>query len=129
MKKIRSILTGFLIVLSLLALPAVIGDAVLAANTDDICKGVAAIGGGNACNNAETAGRLPAFIKTIINLLLFLIGAVAVVMIIVGGIRYTTSNGDQSKVTIAKNTIMYAVVGVVVALLSYAIVNFVVDAI
>jgi hypothetical protein len=46
-------------------------------------------------------------------------------MLIYGGIRYTISGGDSSSVTAAKNTIMYAVIGIVVALLAYAIVNFV----
>ena len=65
-------------------------------------------------------------ISTITNVLLFIIGAVSVIMIIVGGIRYTTSNGDSSAVTSAKNTILYAVVGIVIALLAYAVVNFVI---
>ena len=66
------------------------------------------------------------FIANIINILLFLIGALSVVMIIYGGIRYVISGGDSGQVTSAKNTIMYAVVGLVVAILAYAIVNFVV---
>lgn len=77
--------------------------------------------GGNASNN--NLGRL---IKNIVNILLYALGAVAVVMIVIGGIKYTTSNGDSSAVTSAKNTILYAVIGLVVALLAYAIVNFVI---
>lgn len=65
-------------------------------------------------------------IQSIVNVLLFAIGTVSVIMIIVGGIRYTTSNGDASKVTSAKNTILYSVIGLVVALLAFGIVNFVV---
>lgn len=64
--------------------------------------------------------------NTITNVLLFIIGAVSVIMLIIGGIRYTVSGGDSSAVTSAKNTILYAIVGIVVALLAYAIVNFVV---
>jgi multisubunit Na+/H+ antiporter MnhB subunit len=62
-----------------------------------------------------------------VNVLLFILGAVAVIMIVIGGIKYTTSNGDASSVTSAKNTIMYAVVGLIVALMAYAIVNFVIQ--
>lgn len=65
--------------------------------------------------------------KTITNVLLFIIGAISVIMLIIGGIRYTTSNGDSTAVTNAKNTILYAVVGIVVALLAYALVNFVIS--
>ncbi|MNY57155.1 hypothetical protein D3C86_1933160 [compost metagenome] len=49
-------------------------------------------------------------------------------MIIVSGIRYATSNGDSSAVTSAKNTLMYSVIGLIVAILAYAIVNFVLKA-
>ncbi len=48
------------------------------------------------------------------------------IMIVIGGIKYTTSNGDSSSVTSAKNTILYAVVGLIVAMMAYAIVNYVV---
>lgn len=64
--------------------------------------------------------------RTIINVMLQVLGILAVIMIIVGGIRYTISNGDASRVKAAKDTITYAVVGLIVALLSYAIVNFVI---
>ncbi len=62
----------------------------------------------------------------IVNALLFLIGAVSVVMIIYGGIRYTISGGEAKNVTAAKDTILYSVVGLVVAIMAYAIVNFVI---
>lgn len=64
-------------------------------------------------------------VKNVINLLIFIIGIISVVMIVVGGLRYTLSGGDQSGVSTAKNTILYAVVGLVVAVLAYSIVNFV----
>lgn len=64
--------------------------------------------------------------KTIVNILLFLVGAVAVIMLIFGGIRYVTSGGKQEDVTAAKNTIMYAIIGIVVAILAFAVVNFVI---
>ena len=63
--------------------------------------------------------------KTITNVLLFIIGAISVIMLIIGGIRYTVSGGDSAAVTAAKNTILYAIVGIIVALLAYAMVNFV----
>lgn len=69
---------------------------------------------------------LEANIKTITNVLLFLLGAIAVIMIIIGGIRYVTSNGDSSATKAAKDTILYAVIGLIVAILAYAIVNFVI---
>ena len=64
--------------------------------------------------------------ETVSNILLFLVGAISVIMLIIGGIRYVISGGDQNQVTGAKNTIMYAIVGIVVAFLAFAAVNFVV---
>lgn len=65
--------------------------------------------------------------RTITNVLLFILGAISVIMIIIGGLRYVISGGNATAVTAAKNTILYAIVGVIVALLAYAIVNFVLD--
>jgi hypothetical protein len=88
--------------------------------TDSVKDGIKATGQSDGTS-------LKGGIKTVTNILLFVLGAIAVIMIIIGGIRYTTSNGDSSQITSAKNTILYAVVGLVVALLAYAIVNFIVD--
>lgn len=65
--------------------------------------------------------------RTITNVLLFILGAVSVIMIIIGGLRYVISGGNSTNVTAAKNTILYAIVGVIIALLSYAIINFVLN--
>ena len=66
--------------------------------------------------------------QTIVNTLLFLVGAISVIMLIIGGIRYVVSSGDQNAVQGAKNTILYAIVGIIVAFLAYGIVRFVVRA-
>lgn len=66
--------------------------------------------------------------KVITNAALFVIGAISVLMLIYGGVRYTISGGDSKAVTDAKNTILYAIIGIIVALLAYAIVNFVLSA-
>ena len=92
---------------------------VSAAPADQIKGGVTQAGGGGETSN------LGARIKTIVNILLYILGAIAVVMIVIGGIRYTTSNGDSSAITSAKNTILYAIIGLIVAILAYSIVNFV----
>ena len=58
--------------------------------------------------------------------LLFVVGFLSVVMLIIGGIRYVISGGNSAAVTAAKNTILYAIVGLIIALFAYAIVNFVI---
>jgi ABC-type Fe3+ transport system permease subunit len=65
----------------------------------------------------------------VVNVLLFVIGAICVIMLIWGGIRYTTSAGNSANVTAAKNTIMYAIIGLVIAFLAFAIVNWVLTSI
>jgi hypothetical protein len=65
----------------------------------------------------------------VVNILLFIIGAVAVIMLIFGGVRYTLSAGREKEVEAAKNTILYAIIGIVVAFLAYAVVNWVIGAI
>lgn len=70
-------------------------------------------------------GDMGVFSK-ISSVLLFIVGAIAVIMIVIGGLRYVISGGDASQVQSAKNTILYALVGVIVAILAYAAVNFVI---
>ena len=65
------------------------------------------------------------FVTTITNVLLFVVGALSVIMLIIGGLRYVVSGGNASAVTAAKNTVLYAIVGLVVAFLAYSIINFV----
>ena len=65
-------------------------------------------------------------VTTVINIILYVLGSLAVLVIIYSGILYVMSGGDANNVTKAKNTLMYAVIGLVVALLAYAIVNFVI---
>ena len=65
-------------------------------------------------------------VRNVINVLMMLLGAIAVIVIIYGGFPYVTSQGDAAKVTAAKRTILYAVIGIIVALLAYAIVQFVI---
>ncbi|MFZ1257929.1 MAG: pilin [Candidatus Saccharimonas sp.] len=64
--------------------------------------------------------------QKVTDVLLFVIGAVSVIMLIIGGIRYTISQGDSNAITTAKNTILYAIIGLVVAILAYAAVHFVI---
>jgi len=64
--------------------------------------------------------------KQVTNVLLYVIGAISVIMLVIGGVRYTISGGDQKQVEAAKNTILYAIVGIIVAILAYAVVNFVI---
>ena len=76
------------------------------------------------CNLEKDDSLIPT-LNVIINVVLGILGLVAVIVIILGGVQYTLSTGDANKVKKAKDTILYGVVGLVIALLAFAIVNFV----
>ena len=84
--------------------------------------GLGATGGASGLAG-DTDGN--SVVTMIVNIMLWLIGILAVIMLIFGGIKYATSAGDTTKVTSAKNTIMYAVIGLVIAVFSWAIVSWV----
>ena len=81
----------------------------------------------NSGKEVKGGVKVKSTVGSIVNWLLFAIGAIAVIMIVWGGIKFATSAGDSNKVTAAKNTILYAVIGLAVAVLAFAIVNFVVS--
>ena len=120
--------------LTLLAVPAFALSVagVFAVPTYAACDTAGGLSGAAECAKSEDQ---PADLfadggafQDITDVLLFIIGAVSVVMLIIGGIRYTISQGDSSAVTGAKNTILYAVIGLVVAILAYAVIHYVIGA-
>ena len=126
MQSNKAIIAGILVV----PMCALIVGLFVPENALAMCiPGLYDINNGAACaQGTGTNGVLfgPTGIFTsIVNTALFVIGAIAVLMLIYGGIRYTISGGDEKAITAAKNTILYAIVGIVVAVLAYAIINFV----
>lgn len=69
--------------------------------------------------------NLETLIARVINIFSVIIGVVAVIMLIYGGFRYITSAGNDAGVQAAKNTIIYAIIGLVVVALAQVIVKFV----
>ncbi len=108
-----------------------VGTVAPAAYAQDPCDDISGgIGGGADCAQPDSGATSlfgeSGIFKTVVNILLFIVGAIAVIMLVIGGIRYVVSGGDQSAVTSAKNTILYAIVGIIVAFLAWAAVDFVV---
>ena len=101
---------------SLVSLP------VYADSRDEAQNGAKLVDGGSGSNQ-----NLPDIITTIINVMLFIAAALAVIMIIYGGIRYITAHGDEKQVKVAKDTIVYSVAGLIIAILAYALVTFILD--
>lgn len=119
MKKIKYIFASLAMVLSLgLMSPIVVG-----AQEVDPCEVDL---NGYLCKHA--GDDLMTYVSDIVNTVIYVLGFLAVVMLIYAGVMYVTSAGDANKVAKAKNTIMYAVIGLVIAILSYAVVNFVISA-
>lgn len=90
------------------------------------CGSNISLTGGN-CDVSSGTTRVEETIRTLINVFSIIVGAVAVVMIIFGGFRYITSGGDSGNIGSAKNTILYAIVGLVIVAIAQAIVQFVLN--
>ena len=100
----------------------------LAANYD-VCSSGASDEVKKAAGCSGNANQLPDVIQGILNAIIAVSGIIAVVYVIIGGINYMTSNGDAGKLEKAKKTIFYAVIGLAVTTLAFAIVNWTIDAI
>lgn len=99
---------------------------VYASAKDDVCNGLATTGSG--CDKGsvnEANSSVNNAIRTVINILSLVVGVVAVIMIMIGGLKYVMSSGDSANITSAKNTILYAIIGLVVVAFAQAIVRFV----
>ncbi len=121
-KTLRTLLVAAMIVLGL-ALFISTPEASAQSALDEAC----AADPGSALCNEGSGGSVESIIALVVNTLLFVVGTISVIMIIVGGIRYTLSAGDGNAIKGAKDTILYAVIGLVVAFASYAIINWVLD--
>ncbi|MDQ3064758.1 MAG: pilin [bacterium] len=86
------------------------------------CEGIGAIGGD--CQQGDSGIR--GLVGSVINILSWIVGIAAVIMVIVGGLKYVLSSGDANGITSAKNTILYAVIGLVVASLAQVLVRYVI---
>lgn len=125
MKHITALYISIMAVFSLLLVPVVATTTVSAQTPkEQICKGINNSDSGSC--NTSGSNNLQAFIRNIINILLFIIGSIAVIMVIIGGLRYVISGGDSSQTKSAKDTVLYAIIGLIVAAMSYALVNFIV---
>lgn len=120
MKILRNLIASLAVIagLSFVAVPAGAVDVFSGA-----CNGVT---NNTVCNATTTDTSVSKIIKNVVNVLLYLLGAAAVIVIVIAGIMYVSSGGETTSVTKAKNMLLYAVVGLVIALLAYAIVNFVI---
>ena len=92
---------------------------------DSVCAGVELTGG--SCDAPAGGLTVNKILETVINILSMVVGVVAVIMVIIGGLKYITSGGDSTSTNNAKNTILYALIGLVIVALAQVIVRFVLN--
>jgi len=128
MKRLLSVVSISLALWGVLGVLPLTAAGVMAAtpasqSRDQACIGIGIASGSDGCGDG--GAEVNNVITSVINLLTIVIGALAVIMIIVAGARFITSGGDASKVSGAKNAIVFALVGLVVVILAQMIVHFV----
>lgn len=120
--------------LSLMA-PVLVPVAIGTASADikgSLCQGINNAASGDNSQGCGTAGQggtvdLSSIAQKIVNIFSVVVGIVAVIMIIYGGFRYITSGGESGRVGSAKNTLIYAIIGLIVVALAQIIVHFVIN--
>jgi predicted cobalt transporter CbtA len=135
-KKLQMLTASLLVTFGLASAFAFVGVVPVSAQLDGPGCDEGGISGGLNCGSAavdeegandEAGERVDSIIKTVINIFSIVVGVVSVIMIIIGGLKYITSGGDSGNVTGAKNTILYAIIGLVVVALAQIIVRFVLE--
>lgn len=141
LKKVKTLIftlsASIMLLVPAVAMPVMVHAAAAAAPTADInnslCGGsnleFSDTANANACNTLtnNSVSSINKIVALVINIFSVIVGIVAVIMIIVGGIRYVTSGGNDQSVASAKNTILYAIIGLVVVGLAQIIVKFVLN--
>jgi cytochrome bd-type quinol oxidase subunit 2 len=131
LKRFRKTLATFAAALAMVVVPAMVPVAVSAqtsATGDPLkCGTTLKVDDTTGCDISQGTTGINNIITNIVNIFSIIVGIVSVIMIIYGGFRYVTSGGDSGNVSSAKNTIIYAVIGLVVVALAQFIVQFVLD--
>jgi cytochrome bd-type quinol oxidase subunit 2 len=131
LKKIRNVIVSLVTAFSLVAVPVAV-PAIASADGDiqgNLCGGATlkVDSTGDCSSTSDGTTKVNNIVTTVINLFSLVVGVISVIMIILGGFRYITSGGDSNNVQSAKNTIIYAIIGLVVVALAQFIVQFVLN--
>ncbi len=126
----RNILSSIALLLALMLVPAGIGGGVAYAACGNPSgspvdsKGQVLNSIGETGSNCSDTG-VKNIVVAVVKILSFVVGVISIIMVVVGGFRYTTSGGDGNKIANAKSTLLYALVGVVIAALAQFLIHFV----
>lgn len=122
-RKLKAVLISLTLVIGLGAPVALSTSPVFASESSQAaCRGIGLTGGG--CGD-QANNEVSSLFRTIVNILTFIVGAAAVIMVILSGFKYITAGGDSNNIASAKNTLIYAVIGLIIVALAQFIVNFV----
>ena len=131
MNILKSFIIGFVLSLSGVGALSVAGAAALpppttaSASTEAACNGLDQIDAAQGCLSPSGGeSTITGIIRAVISILSYIVGIVAVIMVIVAGFKYTKSGGDSNNVSSAKSTLIYALVGLIIAALAQLIVHF-----
>lgn len=119
------------IIVSLIAVAAIITIGLTqpapasAQYAGELCGGSQLKLSSGSCSDGGPTNKLNDLVANLVNLLTIIIGIVAVIMIIIGGFKFITSNGDSNRIASARQTIIYAIVGLIIVALAQFIVRFI----
>lgn len=123
---IKRFIPGALIIFVLLVGTILFGGVSSAQNaTDAVCSGLGATVGGSGCSDPPGSSTIDGTVENVVNILSLVVAAISVIMVVIGGMKYVTSQGESGAISGAKNTIIYALVGLIIVALSQILVQFV----
>lgn len=126
MRSLRMLAAAVLMSISMLCMSAPLVASAATGSSDAACQGLQAVDPSGACGTkAGAQSTLTKVIRTALQLLSLVAGVIAVIMIIVAGLKYITSQGDSTSTASARKTLIYAIVGLVVVVMAQIIVQFV----
>jgi hypothetical protein len=125
----KKLLTNIIVILSVMVTSSamVLPATAYADAKTDVCEGIGIATGGSKDCKPQGGTSVDSAVKAAINILSIIVGIVSVIMIIIGGLKYVISSGDSGNIKGAKDTILYALIGLVIVALSQVIVRFVLD--
>jgi len=114
--------------LSLIFAPMLaVGYSYAATSKDAVCGGIGlTTDANNGCAEDSSSPSVNNVIHAVISIMSYLVGVLSVILVIVSGFKYMTAGGDSGKVKSAKDTLVYALIGVVIAAMAQILVRFVI---
>ena len=126
MNLLKSFVAALVLVTSLVTLSPAASVLAAGGSNDQACAAIQAVNPSATCDSKQKSqSAITKILRTVLNLISLIAGVIAVIMLIIGGLKYITSQGEAAATAGAKNTIIYAVIGLVIVAFAQLIVKFV----